>query len=114
MTRIPVTLADQGIFIEPDDADELIDLITDAAWVIGHLAAVPAAEEACGCAPARQGSCTELAMDLRLAAACLDDAATAGRENTYIAAHCGKAASRPGNSRDTPRKTNTPGKEMIS
>jgi hypothetical protein len=87
MSPMPVTLADQGIFIEPDDADELIDLLADAAWVIGHLAGVPAAEEACGCAPARLGSCAELALDLRLAAAGLDEAATAGQENTYIAAH---------------------------
>ena len=93
MTRIPVTLADQGIFIEPDDADELIDLLADAAWVIGHLAAVPAAEEACSRAPARPASCAELAMDLRLAAAGLDEAATAGQENYYMAAHSRKAAS---------------------
>lgn len=100
MSRMPVTLADQGVLIGPEDADELIDLLADAAWVIGHLAAVPAAEEACARAPARQGSCTELAMDLRLAAAGLDEAATAGQENTYMAAHCRKqaspAAKRPG------------------
>ncbi len=88
MTRMPVTLADQGIFIEPEDADELTDLLADAAWVIGHLAGCPPAEEACGRAPARPGSCTELALDLRLAAAGLDEAATAGQENTYMAAHC--------------------------
>jgi hypothetical protein len=93
MTRTPVTLADQGIFIEPDDADELIDLLADAAWVIGHLASLPAAEDACARAPARQGSCTELAVDLRLAAAGLDEAATAGQENTYMAAHGRKQAS---------------------
>jgi hypothetical protein len=100
MSRMPVTLADQGIFIEPDDADELIDLLADAAWVIGHLAAVPAAEEACSRAPARQGSCAELALDLRLAAAGLDEAATAGQENTYIAAH-GRTPAGPGG--DHPR-----------
>ncbi|MGO8885329.1 MAG: hypothetical protein ACLQI7_16820 [Streptosporangiaceae bacterium] len=98
MERMPVTLADQGIFIEPEDADELTDLLADAAWVIGHLAAVPAAEEACASAPARQGSCTELAMDLRLAAAGLDEAATAGQENTYLAASARKAAG-PGGKR---------------
>ena len=38
MTGTPVTLAGQGIFIEPDDFDDLIGLIADAAWVIGHLA----------------------------------------------------------------------------
>jgi hypothetical protein len=91
MTRAPVTLADQGIFIEPDDADELIDLLADAAWVIGHLAAVPAAEEACASAPARPASCAELALDLQMAAAGLDEAATAGRENTYMGACCRKA-----------------------
>ena len=53
MTRPPVTLADQGVFIEPDDADELTDLLTDAAWVIGHLASDPAAEDACARAPGR-------------------------------------------------------------
>jgi hypothetical protein len=90
MTRLPVTLADQGIFIEPDDADELIDLLAAAAWVIGNLAACPAAEDACAHAPARPGSCTELALDLRLAAAALDEAATAGQENTYITAHAPK------------------------
>ena len=96
MARMPVTLADQGIFIEPDDADELIDLLTDAAWVIGHLAALPAAEDACARAPARPGSCTELALDLRLAAAGLDEAATAGQENTYMTAHARKGASTRG------------------
>jgi hypothetical protein len=98
MTRMPVTLADQGIFIEPDDADELTDLLADAAWVIGHLAGQPAAEDACARAPARQGSCAELALDLRLAAAGLDEAATAGQENHYIAAHCRKQSS-PGQKR---------------
>jgi hypothetical protein len=98
MTRMPVTLADQGIFIEPEDADELTDLLADAAWVIGHLAGHPAAEEASGRAPARQGSCTDLAIDLRLAAAGLDEAATAGQENRYMAAQCRKQAS-PGQKR---------------
>src|SRR6266702_3606130 len=96
MTRMPVTLADQGIFIEPDDADELIDLLTDAAWVIGHLAGHPAAEDACAHAPARPGTCTELAIDLRLAAAGLDEATTAGQENTYMTAHARKGASTRG------------------
>jgi len=93
MSRMPVTLADQGIFIEPEDADELTGLLAGAAWVIGHLASLPAAEDACARAPARQGSCTELALDLRLAAAGLDEAATAGQENHYISAHCRKQAS---------------------
>ena len=100
MTRMPVTLADQGIFIEPEDADELADLLTDAAWVIGHLASLPAAEQACACAPARPGSCTELAIDLRLAAAGVEEAATAGQENRYMAAH---SRERPGPGRKHPR-----------
>ena len=91
MTRMPVTLADQGIFIEPDDADELTDLLTDAAWVIGHLASHPAAEDACARAPGRPGSCAELAIDLRLAAAGLDEAATAGHDSTYLSTLPGKA-----------------------
>ena len=65
MSRMPVTLADQGIFIDPDDADELTDLLADAAWVISCLAGHPAAEDACSGAPARPGSCAELAIDLR-------------------------------------------------
>jgi len=74
MSRMPVTLADQGIFIEPEDADELTDLLADAAWVIGSLAGGPAAEDACAGAPGQPGSCAELAIDLRLAAAGLDEA----------------------------------------
>lgn len=87
MTRQPVTLADQGIVIEPDDADELTGLLADAAWVIGCLAGDPAAEDASARAPARPGSCEELAIDLRLAAAGLDDAAAAGHDNTYMTAY---------------------------
>jgi len=90
---MPVTLADQGVFIEPEDADELTDLLADAAWVIGCLAGHPAAEDASARAPARPGSCAELALDLRLAAAGVDEAATAGQENRYMAAHCRKQAS---------------------
>jgi len=86
MARLPVTLADQGVLIEPEDADELTDLLVDAAWVIGHLASLPAAEDACARAPGRPGGCAELAIDLRLAAAALDDAATAGHDNAYIGA----------------------------
>ena len=44
--RIPVTLAERGVFLGPDDADELIDLLTDAATVTGVLAGHPAAEAA--------------------------------------------------------------------
>ena len=97
MSRMPVTLADQGIFIEPEDADELADLLADAAWVIGSLAGGPAAEDACAGAPGQPGSCAELAIDLRLAAAGLDEAATAGQENRYMAAHGRKGSGPAGN-----------------
>jgi hypothetical protein len=60
------------------------ELLAGAAWVIGHLGSRPPAEDACACTPGRQGSCAELAMDLRLAAATLDEAATAGHDNAYI------------------------------
>jgi hypothetical protein len=90
MPRTPVTLADQGVFIEPDDADELTDLLTDAAWVIGCLAGDPAAEDACARAPGRPASCAELVIDLRLAAAGLDEAATAGHDSTCMTALPGK------------------------
>src|SRR5712691_11858870 len=100
MGRMPVTLADQGIFIEPDDADELTDLLADAAWVIGCLSGHPAAEDACSRAPTRPGSCADLVIDLRLAAAGLDEAATAGQENQYMAAHCRTQA---GPGKDHPR-----------
>ena len=96
MSRMPVTLADQAVVLDPEDADELTDLLADAAWVIGHLAGQPAAEDACACAPARQGSCADLALDLRLAAAGLDEAAAAGQENHYMAAHCQKQESPAG------------------
>lgn len=99
MTRLPVTLADQGIVIEPEDADELTDLLGDAAWVIGSLAGLPAAEDVSQLAPSAPGSCEELAISLRLAAAGLEEAATAGHDNTYIAADfrkpCGAGGKRP-------------------
>jgi len=110
MSRMPVTLADQGIFIEPEDADELTDLLADAAWVIGSLAGGPAAEDACAGAPGQPGSCAELAIDLRLAAAGLDEAATAGQETVTWRHTAGKEPARPGIARDTPGKTNTPEK----
>lgn len=96
MTRQPVTLADQGIVIEPEDADELTDLLADAAWVIGCLAGDPAAEDASARAPARPGSCEELAIDLRLAAASLDQAGTAGQHNTYMTAYFRKPGDQHG------------------
>lgn len=97
MARTPDTIADQGTFISPDDADELIDLLTDAAAVIGALAGAPAAEAALaagGCGPARD--CAELAIDLRLAAARLDEDTTAA----------GSAPERP----DAPGKSPAPRK----
>ena len=105
MARIPVTLADQGVFLDPEDADELTDLLVDAAWVIGHLVSHPAAEEACARAPGRQGSCEQLAIDLRLAAAGLDEAATAGHDNTYIGARI-TTAPRPGRKHPQPAGEN--------
>ena len=69
--RLPVTVADQGIFLAPDDADELVDLLTDAAAVIGSLAGSPAAEAA-------------------LAAARLDEDTTAHRISGHIKKHSGK------------------------
>jgi hypothetical protein len=110
MTRTPVTLADQGVVIGPEDADELADLLLDASWVIGHLAAVPPAEQACARAPAGPTGCADLAMDLKLAAAALDDAATAGRDNAYLTLLARKAAARRRMARDTPRKGNAPKK----
>jgi len=93
MTRIPVTLADQGVFIGPDETDELVDLLTDAATVIGHLAGHPAAEAALaadGTGPSQD--CAELTLDLRLAAARLDDDAAARRVNQQLARHLARYA----------------------
>jgi hypothetical protein len=91
MTRNPVTLADQGVLLEPDDVDELVDLLTDAATVIGHLAGHPAAEAALaagGTGLARD--CGELTLDLRLAAARLDEDAAAQPVSDQIGSHDGK------------------------
>ena len=89
MTRSPVTIADQGVFIGPDEADELVDLLLDAAAVIGHLAGHPAAEAALagdGNGPAQD--CAELTLDLRLAASRLDEDTTEQRLRSHIARHC--------------------------
>ena len=89
--RIPVTVADQGVFVGPDEADELIDLLIDAATVIGHLAGHSAAETALaadGNGP--QQECAELTIDLRLAAARLDEDTTARRISGHIKKHNGK------------------------
>jgi hypothetical protein len=105
----PVTVADQGVFLGPDDADELIDLLTDAAAVAGAVAGQPAAEAALAdtaASPARD--CAELAIDLRLAASLLEADTTAAGNVTANAAVARKSAGPSGKNRDTPRKTNTP------
>jgi hypothetical protein len=97
--RIPVTVADQGVFVGPDEVDELVDLLTDAAAVIGHLAGHPAAETALaedGSGP--QQDCTELTLDLRLAAARLDEDTTARRISGHISRHTGKGDDAAGES----------------
>ena len=84
MTRTPVTVADQGLALWPEEVDELVDLLTDAAAVIGALAGEPAAEAALAEAGAAGlDSCTDLVIDLRLAAARLDEDTTAGRINDH-------------------------------
>jgi hypothetical protein len=89
--RLPVTVADQGIFLAPDDADELVDLLTDAAAVTGSLAGSPAAEAALAAdGSGQQQDCTELTLDLRLAAARLDEDTTARRISGHIKKHSGK------------------------
>jgi hypothetical protein len=91
--REPVTVADQAVLLEPDDVDELVDMLLDAAAVIGHLAGDPGAEAAraeAGGGP--QQDCEELAIDLRLAAAGLDETATARRINDHVSKQCGKWA----------------------
>ena len=100
--RIPVTLAERGVFLGPDDADELIDLLTDAATVTGVLAGHPAAEAALaadGTGPARD--CAELTIDLRLAAARLDDDTAASPEASHISGH-GRKGEQP--ARKAPRR----------
>lgn len=70
MADRPVTLADQGIFIEPDEADDLVDVLMEAAIVLHALAGVPDAEAAAAQAvTGGRGSCQDLAIDLQLAAA---------------------------------------------
>ena len=106
----PVTVADQGVFLGPDEADELIDLLIDAAAVTGAVAGHPAAEDArAGAAASPARDCAELAIDLRLAASLLDADTTAGNV-TARTVTARKNTSRAGNRRDTPAKTNTPKK----
>lgn len=106
--RAPVTVADQGLFISPDDADELVELLPDAATVTGHLAGDPAAEAAlAGDGTGPQQDCTELTIDLRLAAARLDEDTTARRITGHIKKHAGKgddaAGETPGHAADIQR-----------
>jgi hypothetical protein len=109
MTRMPVTVADQGLALWPEDVDELVDLLTDAAAVIGALAGAPAAEAALAEAGAAGlDSCTDLAIDLRLAAARLDEETTACQINDHVTKGPGNTRIRSRTSRDTPQKTNTP------
>jgi hypothetical protein len=84
MTRMPVTLADQGMTLWPEEVDELVDLLTDAAAVIGALAG-PAADAALAEAGAAGlDSCTDLVIDMRLAAARLDEDTTVARINDHV------------------------------
>jgi hypothetical protein len=107
----PVTVADQGVFLGPDEADELIDLLADAAAVTGAVAGQPAAEDAlagAGASPARD--CAELAVDLRLAAGLLDADTTAAGNVTAKPVTTRKSTGPAGNHRDTPGRSNTPKK----
>jgi hypothetical protein len=89
--RVPVTVAEQAVLLDPDEVDELVDLLMDAATVIGHLAGHPAAETAlAGDASGPRQDCTELTIDLRLAAARLDEDTTARRISDHIKKHSGK------------------------
>jgi len=84
--RHPVTLAEGSVLLGPGEADMLADLLMDAATVIGCLAGHPAAESALaagGCGPA--GDCAELTLDLRVAAAQLDEGTAARRVNALVA-----------------------------
>lgn len=56
------------------DAEELADLLGDAAEVIGALAGEPAAEAACAASGAGRRTMAELHIDLAIAAAGLDEA----------------------------------------
>jgi hypothetical protein len=70
MTGTPVTLAEQGIFFEPEEAGDLVDVLMEAAIVLHCLAGVPDAEAAAAQAvTGGRGSCQDLAIDLQLAAA---------------------------------------------
>jgi len=105
----PVTVADQGVFLGPDEADELIDLLADAAAVTGAVAGQPAAEAALAGAGASQArDCAELAVDLRLTASLLDADTTAAGNVSAKPAPARKSTGPAGNHRDTPGKTNTP------
>jgi hypothetical protein len=113
MTRMPVTLADQGIFIEPDDADELTDLLADAGWVIGHLAGQPAAEDACARAPARPpGRAAEPSSPSTCGwpPRAWTRPRRPARKTTTTRHTAGNNPARARSARDTPRITDTPRK----
>jgi hypothetical protein len=71
----PVTLAGQGVLLEPGEADDLADLLLQAATVLHCLAGAPEAEAAA--AEAAAGGCQELAIGLQLAAAGIAERAEA-------------------------------------
>jgi hypothetical protein len=109
MTGTPVTLAEQGIFFEPEEAGDLVDVLMEAAIVLHCLAGVPDAEAAAAQAvTGGRGSCQDLAIDLQLAAADIAERAgepAPGPENGNKPRH---ARMPPQNTRDTPVKNNTP------
>lgn len=73
----PVTVADQSAVLDPEAADELIEVLRHAAAVIGALAGDPAAAAALAACPCGAGhDITALWWDLQLAAADLDEATT--------------------------------------
>jgi hypothetical protein len=110
MTRMPVTIADQGVLLDPEEADDLVDLLLEAAMVIGALVGAPEAEAACTQAvTGGRGSCELLAIDLQLAAADIAGQAEASRPPDQERKHKSRnKPAPPGNTRDTPGKTNTP------
>lgn len=99
MTLAPVTLAGQGVLLEPDEADDLVDLLLEAATVIHALAGAPQAEAAAAEAvTGGRGSCQELAIDLHLAAADIGERAETAPAGT------------PGKEEQAAKKASTRGK----
>lgn len=69
-------LGGQGVTLDPADADDLADLLLQAAAVIHVLAGDPGAEAAAAQAVTGEaGSCQDLAIRLQLAAAELEEQA---------------------------------------